>query len=224
MANPRNLWVRDALYHDGDFGSPQSFRADLLWKARTGTNIQGSNSPALHLVQPQERASDVPGQRAFFDRPLAPQDISGALVKRVFIKCQVVYAPILNVLADGVAGIDEWNQAGIYTGLMVENSVDNGYRISPSQAAGDVAASVTLDWLHNERHYLFQPGADKSRAVLLSGGTASSTYLQSLSIDVKSQRRLKEWDDSLTFMVEPSLNRTINSIVLAWSVLLNTPG
>lgn len=221
MANPNLLWVRDAVSEDNDVANPNGRFFNLLWKARTGSTIQGSDA-ALLAGDPRSTGSlDEP--RAIFDRPVAPQDFSGALVKRIRLQGCVVYAHIPPLVPPATTGQVDWARAGFYVGVQVGNSGSTGYFTAPGQA-GEQQQSVTVDWLWWERYYLYGPlsfGVDL--ATSWDPAATVNAYIQGFSIDTRCSRRLKEWDDTLMLSIEPSSGRTINTIAFSWSVLLEVP-
>jgi len=221
MANPNLLWIRDAVSIATDVGSPEFYIVDLLWKAKTGRTAQDSDV-ALADREP----------RTVFEGLLAPQDISGALVKRIIIEYVAGFAPIPQFVVDpSVANYDRYLRAGVYEGIEVATSPYTGVGTHTGVGEADAPpggeqASVSRDWLWWARKYINGIDAQDSLGMGMNPvppdplGNWSS---HSRKIDTRCSRRLQEWDDTLLFELEPSADETLNHLAMSWSVLLSLP-
>lgn len=207
MANPRYLWVRDAVSDSTDHANPNTGYYNLLWKARTGENIQGSNAAVLR--EP----------RALFTTDVQPQDLTNAVVKRIRCRIGVALAPLPVVLADGT-NLDIWTNAGFYVGIRTGLSSLAGYGDTDdvTHNPGSDKYSVLEDWLWWDRLYAIGYETLAEAPVQGFSGYLISRY----TVDTKCSRALDEWDETLLLCVSPSSGRTINHVSASWSVLLQT--
>lgn len=220
MANPNFLWVRDAVSFTPDIPAPNAGWLDLLWKARTG-NTANDGWGALVQGGPAVPGGQLPVARDVLPGPLAPQDITGALVERIISRYQLIFAPTPIITDDGTNN-QRVMDLGWYEGIAVTNARSYGLAIEAGTTGrnpGDVAASVTSDWLWWSRKYAAATPTSYPEAAV----TGFQRWAVQGEIDTRCSRRLREWDDTLVLGFEPNTGETIDHVAVSWSVLLRTP-